>query len=80
MHRSIITYRVLLHIGIPCRAVARSENPGVLVVMDGDNVSPLVEIGLTDLPKTGGAEAPQPPACDCIFLFLCSISNQFVTL
>ena len=28
-----------------CRAVARSENPGGLVVMGGDNVSTLVEIG-----------------------------------
>ena len=37
------------------RAVARSENPGGLVVMGGENVPPLVEIGLTDLPKTGGA-------------------------
>ena len=37
------------------RAVARSENPEGLVVLGGDNVpSPLVEIGLTDLPKTGG--------------------------
>ena len=27
------------------RAVARSENPGGLVVMGGDNVPPLVEIG-----------------------------------
>ena len=31
------------------RAVARSENPGGLAVLGGDNVSPLVEIGLTDL-------------------------------
>ena len=37
------------------RAVTRSENPGGLVVLGGDNVRPLVEIGLTDLPKTGGA-------------------------
>ena len=29
-----------------------------LVVLGGDNVSPLVEIGLTDLPKSGGAAAP----------------------
>ena len=42
------------------RAVARSENPGGLVVLGGDNVSPLVEIGLTDLRKTGGAKAPPP--------------------
>ena len=34
------------------RAVARSENPGGHVIMGGDNVPPLVEIGLTDLPKT----------------------------
>ena len=43
------------------RAVARSENPEGLVVLGGDNVSPLVEIGLTDLPKTGGAKAPPAP-------------------
>ena len=40
------------------RAVARSEIPGGLVVLGGDNVSPLVEIGLTDPPKSGGAAAP----------------------
>ena len=28
---------------------------GGLVVLGGENVPPLVEIGLTDLPKTGGA-------------------------
>ena len=44
------------------RAVARSENPGGLVVLGGDNVPPLVKIGLTDLPKTGrGAYAPPAP-------------------
>ena len=35
----------------------RSENLGEgggLVVLGGDNVLPLVEIGLNDLPKTGG--------------------------
>ena len=41
------------------RAVARSENPGGHVILGGDNVSPLVEIGSTDLPKSGG-----PPRCD----------------
>ena len=46
---------------ITFRAVARSENPGGLVVLGGENVSPLVEIGLTDLPKTGGAQAPSAP-------------------
>ena len=40
---------------IPYRAVARSENPGGHVVLGGDNVPSLVEIGLADLPKSGGA-------------------------
>ena len=43
------------------RAVAWSENPGGHIVLGGDNVPPLVEIGLTDLPKTGGARAPPAP-------------------
>ena len=39
---------------------------GGLVVMDGDNVPILVEIGWIDLQKTGGGgvNPPQPPACD----------------
>ena len=36
----------------PFRAVARSENPGGHIVLGGDNVPPLVEIGLTDLSKS----------------------------
>ena len=45
-----------------CRAVARSENPGGHIGLSGDNVPPLVEIGLTGLPKTGGgAQAPLVP-------------------
>ena len=43
------------------RAVAKSENPGGHVVLGGDNVPPLVEIGLADLPKSGGARAPPAP-------------------
>ena len=43
------------------RAVARSENPGGLATLVGENVPPLVEIGLTDLPKAGGGEL-RPPA------------------
>ena len=44
------------------RAVARSENPGGgHVVLGGDNVPPLVEIGLADLPKSGGARDPPAP-------------------
>ena len=45
------------------RAVARSENPGGHIVLGGDNVPPLVEIGLTDLSKSGGG-GHRPPACD----------------
>ena len=49
------------------RAVGRSENPGVLVLFDGRNLPPLVEIGLTDLPKYGGAMSPlAPPGTTCL--------------
>ena len=41
-----------------------SENPGVPVVMWGHNLPPLVEIGLTDLPKSGGAMASSAPLRD----------------
>ena len=40
------------------RAVGRSENPGVPVLFVGHNLPPMIEIGLTDLPKSGGARAP----------------------
>ena len=40
------------------RAVGKSVNPGVPVMFGGYHMSPLVEIGLTDLPKYGGAMAP----------------------
>ena len=40
------------------RAVGRSENTGVPVLFGGLNLPPLVEVGLTDLPKSGGAMAP----------------------
>ena len=43
------------------RHVPKSKNLGGQVVMGGDYVPPLVEIGLTDLPKTGGAKAPPAP-------------------
>ena len=46
---------------IKYRAVARSENLGGHVILGGENVPPLVEIGLTDLPKSGGARAPPAP-------------------
>ena len=41
------------------RAVGRSENLGVPVLFGGHNLPPLVEIGLTDPPKSGGARHPQ---------------------
>ena len=37
------------------RAVGRSENPGVPVLFGGHYLPPLVGIGLTDLPTSGGA-------------------------
>ena len=43
------------------RAVGRSENSGGPVLFGGHNLPPLVEIGLTDLPKSGGAMAPPAP-------------------
>ena len=43
------------------RTVGRSENPGVPVLFGGHNLPPLGEIGLTDLPKCGGAMAPPAP-------------------
>ena len=39
------------------RDVGRSENPGVPVVIRWAQYVPQVEIGLTDLPKSGGAMA-----------------------
>ena len=40
---------------VEVRAIGRSENPGVPVLLGGHNLPPFVEIGLTDLPKSGGA-------------------------
>ena len=59
------------------RAVARSENPGGHVVLGGDNVPPpLVEIGLTDLPKSGGTCPQVCPAQETERLFLFNLSNK----
>ena len=43
------------------RAIGRSENPGVPVLFGGHNLPLLVEEGLTDLPKSGGASTPGNP-------------------
>ena len=58
------TYRLFLKVvDTYVRAVARYENPGGLVVLGGDIVPPLVEIGLTDVPKTGVAPPRLRQAC-----------------
>ena len=36
-----------------CRAVGRSENPGEPALFGGHNLPLLVDIGLTNLPKSG---------------------------
>ena len=56
-----IKYVINFQILMVDRAVARSEIPGGLAVLGGDNVSPLVEIGLADLPNIGGTKAPPAP-------------------
>ena len=43
------------------RAVGTSDNPGVPVLFDVHNLPPLVETGLTDLPKSGGVMTPPSP-------------------
>ena len=54
------------------RAVGRSKNPGVPVLYGGHNLTVplglgcLVEIGLTDLPKSGGASTPNIPRDDTL--------------
>ena len=55
-----------------CRAVGRSENLGVPVSFGGHNLPPLVEIGLTDLPKSGGGTPRDdiPVYCDWIVGYL----------
>ena len=45
----------------PCRAVARSENPGGLMVLWQALPAPLVEIGLTVRPKLGELKPPLAP-------------------
>ena len=44
----------------PTWAVGGSENSGVPVLLGGHNLPPLVEIGLTDLPKFGGGTPGTP--------------------
>ena len=71
-----MTSSILTRLSTNVRAVARSEIPGRLVVLGGDNVSPLVEIGLDDLPNIGGTKTPQPPPCDGPSVNTIAISNH----
>ena len=54
------TLKILMQIAL--RAVGRSENLGVPVLFGGHNLPSFVGIvGLTDLPRYGGAMAPPAP-------------------
>ena len=46
------------------RAVGRSENPGGKVIMWLAKSAPLVGIGVTGLPKSGGHDPPGPHGSD----------------
>ena len=48
------------------RAVARSENLWGHIVLGEDNVPPLFEIGLADLPKWGARAPPLATGLTCI--------------
>ena len=58
---------------VSCRAVGRSENPGVSVLIGGHNLPKLVEIGLNDRPKSLSAPRGRQAWVDKVPLF----SNQF---
>ena len=53
------------------RAVGRSENPGVPDLFGGHNLPHLVEIGLTDLSKSGGAPGDDRPEVHYTILQMC---------
>ena len=59
------------------RHVAKSKNLGGQVVMGGDNVPPLVEIGLTDPPKSGGVRPPCPPLETCLHFTLLASHSEY---
>ena len=63
------------------RAVGKSENPGVAVLLGGHNLPFLVELGLTDLPKSGGAIAPPaPPAGRHLRQIATKMTHEMCTL
>ena len=59
------------------RAVGRSEKPGVPVLFGGHNFPLLVEIGLTDLPKSGhGTPRDDRPAMCGMHIRGCQLDNS----
>ena len=63
---------------IKYRAVRRSENPGVRVFFGGHNLSPLVEIWLTDLPLAPPGTTPLKyiSTCSTIYQISSNVSNS----
>ena len=66
----MLIHNIYVHLFIyDCRIVGRSENPGVPVAIRWVQSVPLVEIGLTDLPKAGCAMAhPAHPGTTGLFI------------
>ena len=60
LHTYVLILLVLL-IMILSKDVVRFSNPGRLAVMWCHNLPPVVGIGLTELPNSGGAKAPPAP-------------------
>ena len=58
------------HFVISSRAVVRFPNPGVLPVMWWAYLPPLVGIGLTELPNSGGAKGPPAPPLTTALCFI----------
>ena len=73
----ILTQFLFYHV---YRTVVRSENPGVPVLFDGHNLPTLVEIGLTDLPKSGGAMAPLGTTGLLTIIVLKTLHNNISTI
>ena len=63
------------------RAVGMSENPGVPAFFGGYNLPLLVEIELTDLPKSGGAmTSPTSPGNTGLTLTMFELKSNSIDL